>query len=421
MPSNDEESIASEKMRELENGKVVLPKQKNNENNGDEKTLEKGKFPTYHLVSELLLLIISVVSFSIILIRPDIFFDISMIGGYPLPIYTIKLWVFIVALPATAIALLNTYLYIFQLNPRYRSTIFIVRLLTIVSFATLPIPLWRPEGFSYDLHGALIALVIVIIYSLASNFVLRIFLLTNNKRVKHTLFKKAVAGSPSELEWRKYHTLSGYLAIFTGVIGIQFLWLIYHTIIRPIIIKNVKRRLVVNSLNFEEEVNLTTVALDLGISLEETIFILKQLQLKRDLTIEFSRYGAKLIEIRKAKWFSLVLQEKYDNYLSKQKLSAFELKANYFIELTEREKVKLQDFRRLMGFNDDFPSEDFTLYLPPGIAWIRKPLFSNHHYIFLSHDQALVRRDKIVKVFLENGEKMFEKVKSASKTPASKK
>ncbi len=407
MPFSDEESIPSGKLREMKNGKVVVQVQNNAANNGEELPPEKGKFPVYHLVSELVLLLISVISFSIILLSPDVFFDISYQGS--INTYSIQPWVFIIALPATAIALLNTYLFIFKLDPRYRSRIFIIRLLTIVSFATLPIPLWIPENYTYAVHDTMIALAIVIIYTLVSNFILRIFLLSNDKKVKHTLFKKAIAGSPSELEWRKYHTLSGYLAIFTGIIGVQFLWLIYHGIIRPIIVKNVKRRLVVNSLNFEEEVNLSTVALDIGISLEETIFTLKQLQLKRHLSIEFTRYGAKLDEIRKAKWFSVVLQEKYDVFLSKQKMTEYEVKANHFIEVTERTRIKLEDFRRLMGFNEDFTDDDFVLHLPPKVASIRKPIFSSNQYIFFNHNQALLRREKIIKVFLENGDKMFAK------------
>lgn len=419
MPSKHEESIPSGKMREMENGKVVVQVKNGNAISEEEVPLEKKKFPVYHLISELLLLLVSVVSFSIILVRPDIFFDIYMEYGHTFEVYVLLPWVFIIALPATAIALLNTYLYIFKLDPKHRGMIFIVRLLTIVSFATLPLPLWSPDGYYYNYEGTLVVLTIVIIYTLVSHFVLRIFLLTSDKKIKHILFKKAIAGSPAELEWRKYHTVSGYLAIFTGIIGVQFLWLIYHGIIRPLVVKTTKRRLVVNSLNFEEEVNLSTVALDLGISLEETIFVLKQLQLKRHLTIEFTRYGAKLDEIRKAKWFSIVLQEKYDIFLSKQKMTAYEVKANHFIELTERTKIKLEDFRRLMNFNEDFASDDFILYLPPRVASIRKPVFSSHEHIFFNHNQALLRREKIIKVFLENGDKMFGKPKTTPKAKAS--
>ncbi|MHA1200401.1 MAG: hypothetical protein ACTSQF_13845 [Candidatus Heimdallarchaeaceae archaeon] len=427
MPSTHEESIPSEKMREMKNGKVVVQAKNGNEISEEDVPLEKKKFPVYHLVSELILLLVSVVSFSIILVQPEVFFDIYLEYGHTYETYALQPWVFILVLPATAIALLNTYLYIFKLEPKHRGMIFIVRLLTMVSFATLPLPLWSSEGYYYTYQGTLIILAVLIIYTLASHFVLRIFMLTTDKKIKHSLLKKAIAGSPAELEWRKYHTLSGYLAIFTGIIGVQFLWLIYHGLIRPSIVKTAKRRLVVNSLNFEEEVNLSTVALDLGISLEETIFTLKQLQLKRHLTIEFTRYGAKLDEIRKAKWFSIVLQEKYDIFLGKQKMSEYEMKANHFIELTERTKINVEDFRRLMGFNEEFTNTDFILYLPPRVASIRKPLFSSSHYIFLSHNQALLRREKIIKVFLENGDKMFAKSKTttprpkAAKTPTSKK
>ena len=415
MTSNDEESLPSEKMREMENGKIIV-QVSNDKTEKEEITPKKIKFPFYHFISEIILLLLSVVSFSLMIVSPYIFFD--TINHYGFNYYVLKTWVFILVLPATAIALLNTYFYIFRLDPKHRGKIFIVRFLTIVSFATLPIPLWTPEDYAYDFKGDLILLFILIAYALLSSFILRIYLLTSDKKIRYTLFKKAIAGSPSELEWRKYHTLSGYLAIITGLLGIQFLWLIYHLLIRPNLIKNAKRRLIINSLNFEEEVNLSTVALDLGISLEETIFILKQLQLKRHLSLEFTRYGAKLKEVRKAKWFSLVIQEKYEKYLSKQKMSEYEIKANKFIELTERMRIKLEDFKRIMDFRETFSSDDFILFLPPKVASIRKPIFSSEYYIFLNHNQTLLRREKIISAFKEHGDQMFGKPKpeTASKT-----
>ena len=416
MSKEVENSFPNEMLREMSDGKDVVNQQNNISNDHEEVTEKKKKLPIYHLVSEIGLIVFLVVSYFLIFVEPEFFFDITYNVG--LEINAVDSWVFIVALPLAALALLNTYLYIFKLEPEHRLKIFILRLLLSVLFVSLPFILWLSDFFVRDYSDGLIPLVIVIIYSLASNFILRIYLLTCKTRIKHSLFKKAIAGSPSELEWRRFQTLSGYLAIILGIFGVQFLWLIYHGIIRPIITKRVKRQLVVNSLNFEEEVNLSTISLDLGISLEETIFILKQLQLKRHLTLEFTRYGAKLDEIRKAKWFSIVLQEKYDQFLSKQQMTEYELKANQFIELTERARIKIEDFRRLMNFHDNFVNEDFILYLPPKVASLRKPLFSSHQYIVMNHNEALLRREKIIKVFVENGDKMFEKCQPKSKVTA---
>ncbi|MCE7739947.1 MAG: hypothetical protein GPJ50_11265 [Candidatus Heimdallarchaeota archaeon] len=417
MTAKNEESIPSAKLKEIENGKVVV-KPNNNKQQLADAPVKKRKFPFYLFLSESVILVLIIVCFSLMSVAPDLFFNVYYDGWtyiihYPYP-YTLVL---IFAIPA--LALLNTYFYIFSLDSTHRGKIYIVRFLSIAALITLAFPLAdAPSSYGYSVPaiGFLIGMYVFMNYCFVSHIVLKTYLLTKKETIKNSLFRKAIAGSPAELEWRKYHTFSGYLAIITGVLFIQFFWLLYHVFIRPSIVRKAKRKLIINSLNFEEDVNLTTVALDIGISLEETIFLLKQLQLKRQLSLEFTRYGAVLKEVRKAKWFTFVIQEKYDAFLTKQKMTEYELKANRFIELTERIKLKLSDFRKVLEIDENFSSNDLLLLLPPKIAKIRKPLFNIHTHIFFNHDQALLLREKITKTFVENGERIFGK--KTPKTPA---
>jgi hypothetical protein len=317
-----------------------------------------------------------------------------------------------------AVALANTYIYIFGLQPSHRARIYVIRALNIVALLTLSWQVITPGG-SYSVsrvYDILVGVFVLMVYCFGSQLVIRNFLLTTKETIKNSLFRKDIAGSPSELEWRKFNKISGYLAIIFGVISLQLFWLIYHVFIRPSLVRKAKRRLIVNSLDYEEDVNLSTVALDIGISLEEIIFLLKQLQLKRHIRIEFTRYGAILKEVRKVKWFSMVIQEKHEAYLKKQKMTDYEIKANRFIELSERNKLKLSDFRRILEIDEEYSINDLFLLLPPKVAKIRKPLFYTHYHIFFDHDQALLLREKITQIFVENGDKIFGK--SAPKKPA---
>jgi hypothetical protein len=192
----------------------------------------------------------------------------------------------------------------------------------------------------------------VLFYPLLSQFILQTYLVNSDKPTKDLLFKKAVEGSPSELEWRKYDTLSGFIAIISGIFMLQAFWLIYHFIIRLIVIRNTKRRLIIEHLDFDEETNLSTISLELGISLEEVIFTLKQLQLRRKIKINFTRYGAILKEIRTARLFTPTIDEKFEKFLKKQKMTEIERRASHFIEFTEREKVLDKDMRKLLGIKD---------------------------------------------------------------------
>ena len=420
MTAKNDESIPSVKLKEIEEGKVVI-KPNNNRQHLIDTPVKKKNFPFYLFISEIIFLVLIVTCFSLMSVEPGLFFEIYNDGmsnfiQSPLP-WTL---VFIFAIPA--LALLNTYFYIFRLDSTHRSKIYIVRFLNIAALITLAFPLANPPssyGYSINLIAFLIGMYVFMNYCFVNHIVLKTYLLTKKGTIKNSLFRKAIAGSPAELEWRKYNTISGYLAIITGIFFLQFFWLLYHVSIRPLIVRKAKRKLIINSLNFEEEVNLTTVALDIGISLEETIFLLKQLQLKRHLNIEFTRYGAVLKEVRKAKWFTFVIQEKYDAFLTKQKMTEYELKANRFIELTERIKLKLSDFRNVLEIDENFSSNDLLLLLPPKVAKIKKSMIHNHKHIFFNHDQALLLREKITKTFVENGERIFGK-KTPKTSPKAK-
>ena len=420
MSATNEESIPSEKMRELEQGKVVVKPSRDEQSTVI--NAERKKYYLYLLISELILLGAMIIFFTLMGFYPQLFFTVSFES---MTYYLVDPYVWTVILMAVvpAFALANTYIYIFGLEPSQRGKIYIVRALNIVALLTLSWQVITPSGHNISrVYDTLIGIFILLNYCFGTQLVLRTFLLTTEETIKNSLFRKDIAGSPSELEWRKFNKVSGYLAVIFGVISIQMFWLIYHVFIRPSIVRKAKRRLIINSLNFEEEVNLSTVALDIGISLEEVIFLLKQLQLKRHIKVEFTRYGAVLKEVRKVKWFSFVIQEKHDAFLNKQKMTEYEIKANRFIELTERNKLKLSDFRRILEIDEDYSLDELILLLPPKVAKIRKPLFYTHYHMFFDHGQALLLREKITKIFVENGDKIFGKStpKKTTKTKSTK-
>ena len=408
MSAKNEESIPSAKLKEIEEGKVVV-RPNNNKQHLVDTPVKKKNFPFYLFISEIAILVTVILCFTFMRVDPVMFFETYNPSG-TIYIQSPHPWTIFLMFTIPALALINTYFNIFSLEPSHRGKIYIIRFLNITALITLGLPLANlPSFYRYTFSVFIIGMYVFMNYCFVSQIVLKTYLLTKKVSLKNTLFRKAIAGSPAELEWRKYHTLSGYLAIIAGVFFIQFFWLLYHVFISPSIVRKAKRKLIINSLNFEEEVNLSTVALDLGISLEETIFLLKQLQLKRQLKLEFTRYGAVLKEVRKAKWFTFVIQEKYDAFLNKQKMTEYEMKANRFIELTERYKLKLSDFRKVLEIDENFSSDDLLLLLPPKVARIRKPLFYTHTHIFFNHDQALLLREKITKTFVENGDRIFGK------------
>jgi len=407
MPSKDDESIPSAKLIEIENEKVVVEPKKATNNNNELKTKKKGLL-IYLLVTESLILALTITFFSLLVTEPYLFFDMFTSSVDPLTqIYRLQVWTYILIFPFSALALLNSYLHIYILEPKHRLKIYIIRFMSIVAMITLSSPSWNPYGINYANRTKLIMLFIFIIYSFMSNLVLKTFLLADKKPISMSLFRKAFAGSPSELEWRRYDSISGYLALFLGIIFLQMFWLIYHLIIRKILIKHAKRKLIVESLDYEADTNMSTVALELGLSLEEVIFLLKQLVHKRELVVEFTRYGAIVKEIRSPKWLTLPMQEKHDFYLSKQKLSEIELKANKFFDLAEREKILDRDFKRVMDIKDEFPIEDLALMLPHKVLEIRKVAFSQKKWVIFNLKHTLMKKEKIIKAFVENSSKIF--------------
>jgi hypothetical protein len=300
-------------------------------------------------------------------------------------------------------SLLNTYFYLFKLDQKFRPLAFIFRFsLILLSIAMSVIHL------SIYYYSEMFAVAMLVsFYALSSQTILKIYLLASKKSIKELLFRRAVAGSPSELEWRKFDVLSGYLAIILGIFGIQIFWLIYHGIIRKPVIERKKKKLIVESLEFGKEINLTSVALEIGISLEEVIFKLKQLSLKGRLRIEFTRYGAVLNEIRSPKWYSNAMHEKYENFLHGQKKSELEIKVNKFIELAARDKITDSDFRMILGINPDYPIKNLELLLPNKVLAVRKPIFSKIAWVYISLEHAMLKREKIVNIFIDNNEELF--------------
>ncbi len=389
MKSEEEKNdfVSSSKIEEMGKEKVVIDP-------NEEKALtpselkEKKTFGVTYFILEALIIITTIFAFIVPIIdNSGNFEDIAII--------------FMIFL--AGFSLLITYFYLFKLDSKFRTIAFILRfsliLLSIIMFVTSIIDASVSEAY--------FVAVLVSIYALSSQMILKIYLLTSKKPIKDRLFRRAVAGSPSELEWRKFDVLSGYLAIILGIFLLQIFWLIYHGIIRKPVIERTKKKLIVESLEFGKEINLTSVALEIGVSLEEVIFKLKQLSLKRQLKIEFTRYGAVLNEIRSPKWYSNVMHEKYGDFLHGQKKSELELKVNKFIELAARDRITVNDFRMILDINPDYKIKNLELLLPNKVLEVKKPLFSKIDWVHINLEHAMLKREKIVNVFINNSEELF--------------
>ncbi|MHA1346693.1 MAG: hypothetical protein ACTSU7_15075 [Candidatus Heimdallarchaeaceae archaeon] len=304
----------------------------------------------------------------------------------------------------TGFSLLNTYFYLFKLDSKFRTSAFILRF-SLILLSLIMFVIFAFYSYISDIH---VTVMLISLYALSSQMILKIYLLTSKKSIKERLFRRAVAGSPSELEWRKFDVLSGYLAIILGIFMLQIFWLIYHGIIRKPVIERTKKKLIVESLEFGKEINLTSVALEIGVSLEEVIFKLKQLSLKGQLRIEFTRYGAVLNEIRSPKWYSNIMREKYETFLHSQKESKIEIKASKFIELASRDRVSVDDLRKILGLKEDYPIKDLVLLLPNKVLEIKKPLFSKVSWVYINLEHSMLKREKIVKIFVENSAELFK-------------
>ena len=382
--------LPSSKIEEMNNSKVVIPEIKTTEEIAPRRNEENKKITITYFVMEGVFAVLA------------LFFVISTVAYLHLDIIA-----FIIGFLILSCGLVSTYLFIFKLSVIKRLPAFIIRFILIA--VVLPMLFIGIEEGPYQFYEVVYLVpFFLVIYSLWSQFLLKIYLLFVKKPIKDSLFRKAIAGSPSELEWRKYDAISGLLAIITGIFALDLLWLIYHIFIRKAIMEKAKRKLLVESLEFDKEINLTPVSLELGLALEEVIFILKQMSLKRELTLEFTRYGVILKEIRKPKWFTNVMNEKYDAYVRLQKLSEIELKALRFFDLAERGKILDTDFKKAMGIKEDFLIDDLVLILPHRVIDIRKVAFSKKRWISFNLEQTLLKKERIIKAFVENSTKIFD-------------
>ena len=382
--------ISSSKIEEMGKEKVVIdPKEEKVLTPSELKA--KKSFGVTYLILESFVIIAAIFVF----IAPIIDFNSS--SSY----FSEISFIFLVFL--AGFSLLNTYFYLFKLDPKFRAIAFILRFTLILLAITMSvISIYLFNGSA----GYGVAMLISF-YALSSQMILKIYLLTSKKSIKDRLFRRAVAGSPSELEWRKFDALSGYLAIILGIFLLQIFWLIYQGIIRKPVIERTKKKLIIESLEFGKEVNLTTISLEIGISLEEVIFKLKQLSLKKQLRVEFTRHGAILNEIRSPKWYSNTMHEKYENFLHDQKNSVLEIKVNKFIELAARDRITTSDFRMIMGINPDYKIKNLELLLPNRVIEVKKPIFSTTFWVYINLEHAMLKREKIVNIFIDNSEELF--------------
>lgn len=310
----------------------------------------------------------------------------------------------LISIPLLIIA---SIMYIFVLDTQRRKIGYVLRTATIILYTVLFVSSNSylsnaPNGRGYIILG------IFILYALYSQFILKTYMLVKDKPFK-MLFKKSVAGSPAELEWRKYDTSSGIIAFVLGFFLLQPIWLIYHFIIRPKVIENTKKKLIVSSLEFGKEVNLSTIALDLGVPLEEVIFYLKQLNLKRHVIVEFTRYGAILLEIRRAKYLTPIVEEKYQQYLNERKRTELEKHIEKLFMLAERGSVRERDFRKVMGLKPEVSLKDFELLFPANCIRIKTNFMNKKKKtVILNRDNLLMKREKIIEMLVQEGEKIFE-------------
>ena len=75
MTAKNEESIPSAKLKEIENGKVVV-KPNNNKQQLADTPVKKGKFPFYLFISEITSLVLIIVCFSVMSVSPGSFFEV---------------------------------------------------------------------------------------------------------------------------------------------------------------------------------------------------------------------------------------------------------------------------------------------------------------------------------------------------------
>jgi len=398
------DSEPSEKFKELEKNKIVTTEKDGDLTFAHKKTTRIS----YYFVSESIFLLLSVILLPLSILQPDNFFY-SYTAGYYTEYYALKGGVFSVSLIFFAFALLNTYMYIYKLEPTKRLKAYLIRFATIVLLFSNVIALSEIHGIY--LNNLYAFEFFLFLYAFVSQISIKTYLVTTNKPTKILLFNKAASASPAENEWRKYNYASGILAIITGLFMLQLIWVFYHIIIRPIVMNKTKDRLIVESLEFAQEINLSTLSLELGIPLEDTIYRLKRMIFKREISGEFTRYGFILHEIRKTKRFTPKVAEKYEAFIKKAEKTERERHVSKFFEIAEREKLKEADFRRVLNIKKDFDLKHLVLLLPPNTITIRKHPINKRRMIIFHIDTIFMKRPQITETLLHHYDEIFNSKK----------
>ncbi|MEE9410447.1 MAG: hypothetical protein V3V41_05930, partial [Candidatus Heimdallarchaeota archaeon] len=167
MSSEEEISIPSEKIKEMEGGKLVVETATSKEIKNDESE-KKSRFHIYFFSSEIIIFILSLVGFIFALNVPVLFF--SLRSRYTSYAWEVDPLTFVIVLPIVTIALLNTYFYIFKLQPKYRIYGFLLRLLLVIVTLSLSFSLIQPSGYSYY-NGIAFLLYFIINYAFISQLV----------------------------------------------------------------------------------------------------------------------------------------------------------------------------------------------------------------------------------------------------------
>ena len=424
--TTSEESIPSDKFLNIEKNKIA------NEEIYKETDMEKviitpktmkkrSKLDLYYFSTEIILMIAGIVILFLVSIKPSLFFEHDLIINRDEYGTVISTYMYFgdlspLALGLTAVCLmfplLNNYLYIFVLESEKRLKAYIIRAaINAIAFAV--ILAINANGIYFDNNYSLA--VFIAFYTLFGDFYLRTLLLFTRKQSKSILFSKLESASPAEIEWKKYNKISGYLALILGIFMLQFIWLIYHLVIRPVKINRTKDQLIIEFLEFGQEVNCSKIALELAISLEETIYRIKRLVFKEQITGEFTRYGFILHEIKNPKWFSNKVSEKYELFMLTVEMSEKEKHVNRFFDIAERKKMNVDELRRIFKIKEDYIIRDFILLLPPNTVKLKRNIVSGKQFILFNYELILMKRKQIKESLLYHFDEVF-KLKIADKT-----
>ncbi len=297
----------------------------------------------------------------------------------------------------------NDYIHILTFSRKERIVGFFTRFI----FITTAIAWYLVMG-SLDETYFTISYFVILFYALGSNFSLKAYLLTTNKSIHGLLFQRPISGSPAENEWKRINFISGIIGIITGIFCIQFLWLLYHVFVRKYVINRKQAQLIIDSLQYEKETPLAPLALDLGLSLENVIYTLKQLIHKRHLDGKLTRYGFILYGIRKPKWFSQKIREKYEQYLEEKQLDQIEKHVNKIFEIVDKERIKAKEFKQRLNIKSDYSIENLEHLLPIGVMDVKKPLFSKKKIIQFNRNKMYMQRDRILQILKENYKEIFK-------------